>query len=117
MILCSIDIVDIETGSDDEVQNGSVIRYEATSFIFDDDTIKVAMSLLINDVLSEISGLGLSRGTVKTASISQRRALGHALAWNEKIREAYGPQRRKKRVANSCQEDQAFHEVCVAFFS
>ncbi|RCN53064.1 hypothetical protein ANCCAN_00613 [Ancylostoma caninum] len=39
MILCSIDSVDIEAGSDDEVHNGSVIRYEATSFIFD-GTIK-----------------------------------------------------------------------------
>ncbi|KAL6729520.1 hypothetical protein Aduo_000567 [Ancylostoma duodenale] len=39
MILCSIDSVDIETGSDDEVHNGSVIRYEATSFTLD-GTIK-----------------------------------------------------------------------------
>ncbi|EYC45351.1 hypothetical protein Y032_0431g1324 [Ancylostoma ceylanicum] len=39
MILCSIDNVDIETGIDDEVQNGSVIRYEATCLTLD-GTIK-----------------------------------------------------------------------------
>ncbi|KHJ91546.1 hypothetical protein OESDEN_08587 [Oesophagostomum dentatum] len=40
MILCTVDSVDIEAGSDDEVQMGSSVLYEATPFVFDGSTIK-----------------------------------------------------------------------------